>query len=207
MRSVAIFASSVFAFLANAGRVENHEESFESFQNVIEQYEFAWEAHSVTTEDGYILNMFRLVGPTPRSTRYQHTSRKVKEREKFYPDRIRELHEKQIQPEPEEEEEEYVDLSNDDHNEEQSSSEDYVDQMELNEVESAVEQDNEVLSEQDTVEKIPMIQPQLIKPEILRPSHLGQGLKPQKPKQQQGDLVKRFKFTPMSSPQAGEPQI
>lgn len=36
---------------------------FKSFDEAVSQYDYDWEVHAVTTEDGYKLNMFRLVGP------------------------------------------------------------------------------------------------------------------------------------------------
>ena len=74
---------------------EHDKISFLSFEKAISRYDFEWEVHPVTTQDGYKLNMFRLIGPKPDSDLYIRNPRKriVKDTEYFYPDRIRELKE------------------------------------------------------------------------------------------------------------------
>ena len=50
----------------------DHEKvEFLSFEKAIARYEFEWEVHPVITEDGYILNMFRLMGPRANSELYK----------------------------------------------------------------------------------------------------------------------------------------
>ena len=55
----------------------------------MDQFEFQWEVHEVTTDDGYILNMFRLVGPRDDSRLYDSSRHRIiKESQKFYPERM-----------------------------------------------------------------------------------------------------------------------
>ena len=94
-----LIATSSLALTAQGAPASEHERTvFESFDRVVSRFEFDWEVHPVTTEDGYMLNMFRLIGPTPDSKLHARSSARrkpVKEAEYFYPERIRELHEKQ----------------------------------------------------------------------------------------------------------------
>lgn len=67
---------------------------FETFEALMDQFEFEWEAHSVTTDDGYILNMFRLVGPKPGAQLFddrRHQFVKQPDEETFYPERIQKI--------------------------------------------------------------------------------------------------------------------
>ena len=70
-----LFASAMLAilnqFVVEATEVKEGSSSrFESFEKLMDQFEFQWEVHEVTTDDGYILNMFRLVGPREESRLY-----------------------------------------------------------------------------------------------------------------------------------------
>ena len=61
MKSFALCAA-LFGVLANAACEEDHER-YASFSDAIDQFEYDWEPHTTTTEDGYILTLFRLAGP------------------------------------------------------------------------------------------------------------------------------------------------
>lgn len=50
--------------LAKGQATEHDKTVFQSFDQAVSQYEFEWQTYKVVTEDGYILNMFRLVGPS-----------------------------------------------------------------------------------------------------------------------------------------------
>ena len=65
MKARAICATTGALFSAESlAKVSEHERSvFKTFDEAVSQYDYDWEVHPVTTEDGYILNMFRLVGP------------------------------------------------------------------------------------------------------------------------------------------------
>ena len=75
----------------------NSKDNFESFENLMEQFQFDWEVHSVTTDDGYILNMFRLVGPKANASLYSSDQNASRNRNRaavsnsdlyFYPERM-----------------------------------------------------------------------------------------------------------------------
>ena len=55
--SVALFAVSAYA------ACEEDHHRFPTFSAALEQFEYAWEPYTTTTDDGYILTMFRLAGP------------------------------------------------------------------------------------------------------------------------------------------------
>ena len=61
MKSFGI-AVAIVAAVAEAACVEDHDR-FPSFSAAMAQFEYDWEPHTATTEDGYILTMFRLAGP------------------------------------------------------------------------------------------------------------------------------------------------
>jgi len=60
MKSFAIAA--VCAVAVHAACEADHEK-YHTFSHNIEQFEYDWEPYTTTTEDGYILTMFRLAGP------------------------------------------------------------------------------------------------------------------------------------------------
>ena len=99
MRSgIAVAAISAIALINPAYAATEHEKIlFNTFDTAISRYEFDWEHHQVVTDDGYILSMFRLTGPTPTSKLHfeNHSQRKVASKEEFFPDRIREKLEKE----------------------------------------------------------------------------------------------------------------
>lgn len=66
MSTLVKFAASLVAFTTSVrgAHASEHEKIvFRSFEEAIGKFEFDWEVHQVTTADGYILNMFRLLGP------------------------------------------------------------------------------------------------------------------------------------------------
>ncbi len=60
MKSFAI--ATIMAVTARAACEADHEK-YHTFSEAIEQFEYDWEPYTTTTEDGYILTMFRLAGP------------------------------------------------------------------------------------------------------------------------------------------------
>ena len=94
-----LISTGTLALMSQGAPASEHERTiFESFDRVVSRFEFDWEVHPVATEDGYMLNMFRLIGPTSDSKLHARSSARrkaVKQTEYFYPERIRELHEKQ----------------------------------------------------------------------------------------------------------------
>ena len=54
-------AMALTSHLSNAASARDHEH-FQSFGDAIYQFEYDWEPYSTTTDDGYILTLFRLQG-------------------------------------------------------------------------------------------------------------------------------------------------
>ncbi len=66
-------ALSLLTSATLAARASEHEKHiFKTFDQAIAKFEFDWEVHKATTEDGYVLNMFRLLGPLPNSKMHAH---------------------------------------------------------------------------------------------------------------------------------------
>ena len=61
MKSFAV-ASALIAAAALAACAEDHVK-YPTFADAIGQFEYDWEPYTTTTEDGYILTLFRLAGP------------------------------------------------------------------------------------------------------------------------------------------------
>jgi len=55
------FIASLFAAITQAACEEDHEH-YRSFSYAISPFEYDWEPFTTTTDDGYILTMFRLTG-------------------------------------------------------------------------------------------------------------------------------------------------
>ena len=91
------FATTMLAtaLVLSHGVIAEEKQSFESFEQLMDQFEFEWEVHPVTTDDGYILNMFRLVAPKPDSDLYKVGHRIVRENEKFFPERMQKIKDEQ----------------------------------------------------------------------------------------------------------------
>ena len=60
MKTIAF--GTIMAAVAQAACEADHEK-FPSFSEAIDQFEYDWEPYTSTTEDGYQLTMFRLMGP------------------------------------------------------------------------------------------------------------------------------------------------
>ena len=59
--SVAAAMAAIPQFCFAASKKDRHK--FKSFHKLMKKHNYEWEAYSTNTEDGYELNMFRLVGP------------------------------------------------------------------------------------------------------------------------------------------------
>ena len=110
MKASAICATtSALLGTESAAKATEHERTvFKSFDEAVSQYDYDWEVYPVTTDDGYKLNMFRLVGPkegieNARSTtktsskgkkkqnRRGGPQRQVQDEGHFFPERIEAL--------------------------------------------------------------------------------------------------------------------
>jgi len=54
-------AMALTSHLSNAANHHDHEH-FQTFADAIYQFEYDWEPYNATTDDGYILTLFRLQG-------------------------------------------------------------------------------------------------------------------------------------------------
>jgi lysosomal acid lipase/cholesteryl ester hydrolase len=71
--------SLVATILASAvsAACEHDHEKYHSFSHSLAQFEFDWEPYTVTTEDGYLLTMFRLQGPIGNVPVYREAKQSV----------------------------------------------------------------------------------------------------------------------------------
>ena len=61
MKFTALSVAAAMAFTADAAGPHDHE-LYPSFGDAIYQFEYDWEPYQATTDDGYILTLFRLQG-------------------------------------------------------------------------------------------------------------------------------------------------
>ena len=59
--SVAAAMAAVTQVVCAATKEDKH--NFKSFHKLMKQHNYDWEVYTTNSEDGYELNMFRLVGP------------------------------------------------------------------------------------------------------------------------------------------------
>ena len=66
MKITAFSVAAAMAAVSKVGYAASKENQaiFKSFHKIITKYDYDWEVYPVHTNDGYELNMFRLVGPT-----------------------------------------------------------------------------------------------------------------------------------------------